>query len=222
MRKFICSICGYIYDEAIGDPERGIAPGTKWNDVSEDWNCPLCGAMKSDFAEDKIEKKPFYQELRVTENEVDSIRELSFEEVSAFCSNFSKGCTKQYRLEEAELFNQLAEFYNAKSDPAGKGQLKDISTLIEQDLASGYVQANLIAADASDRGALRALVWGEKVTRMVNSILSRYEKQKDALLENTHVYVCDICGFVFIGDELPEICPVCKVPNKKITEIKRG
>jgi rubredoxin len=222
LRKSTCSICGYVYDEAIGDPERGIAPGTKWEDVPEDWNCPLCGAMKSDFSEDKIDKKPATQELSVAENEADSMRELSLGEVSALCSNLSKGCTKQYRLEEAELFNQLAEFYKAKSSNSYEGQLKDISTLIEEDLASDYVQSNLIAADASDRGGLRALVWGEKVTKILNSILGRYEKQKDALLKNTHVYVCEICGFVYIGDELPEICPVCKVPNKKIIEVKRG
>lgn len=222
MRKYTCSICGYVYDEAIGDPDRGIKPGTKWEDVPEDWNCPLCGAAKADFAEEKINNKPDTQEPSVVENEADSMRELSFGEVSALCSNLSKGCTKQYRLEEAELFNQLAEFYKAKSNIAGEGQLKDISTLVERDLSSGYAQADLIAADASDRGALRALVWGEKVTRILNSILGRYEKQQDALLENTQVYVCDICGFVYIGDELPDICPVCKVPNKKITEVKRG
>ncbi|KNZ40714.1 rubredoxin [Acetobacterium bakii] len=221
MRKYTCSICGYVYDEAIGDPARGIAPGTKWEDVPEDWHCPLCGATKADFAEDKINNKSATPELSIVENEANSMSELSFGEVSALCSNLSKGCAKQYRLEEAELFNQLAEFYKAKSSIAGAGQLKDISTLGERDLASGYVQANLIAADASDRGALRALVWGEKVTRILNSILRRYEKQQDTLLENKHLYVCDICGFVYIGDKLPDICPVCKVPNEKITEIKR-
>ena len=222
MGKYICSICGYVYDEAVGDPERGIAPGTKWEDVPEDWNCPLCGAEKADFAEEIIDTKPVIQNLSIVENEEDSMRELSFGEVSALCSNLSKGCAKQYRLEDAELFDQLAEFYKGKSSIAGEGQLKDISALVDQDLTSGYLKANLIAANEADRGALRALVWGEKVTKILNSILSRYEKQQDALLEKTHVYVCDICGFVYIGDELPEICPVCKVPNKKITEVKRG
>jgi rubrerythrin len=65
-------------------------------------------------------------------------------------------------------------------------------------------------------------VWGEKVTKMLSSILNRYEKQQDELLENTKIYVCDICGFVYIGDELPDICPVCKVPNTKLTQIQRG
>lgn len=44
-----CFFCGYAYDEAKGWPDDGIAPGTRWEDVSEDWACPECGAMKSDF-----------------------------------------------------------------------------------------------------------------------------------------------------------------------------
>jgi rubredoxin len=220
LKKYVCSVCGYVYDEAAGDPERGIAPGTKWEDVPDDWECPLCGAVKTDFSEQQISSKPIAQESSAAENEVESMRELSFGEVAALCSNLAKGCIKQYRSEEAELFNQIAEFYQKQSSAEGEGDLKDLSTLIEEDLASGYGRANSIASDASDRGALRALAWGKKVTKILNSLLGRYEKQQDALLDNTNVYVCEICGFVYIGDGKPEICPVCKVPNKKLVEIK--
>jgi rubredoxin len=48
-RKFECVICGFIYDEEKGLPEEGIAPGTKWEDVPEDWECPECGVSKYDF-----------------------------------------------------------------------------------------------------------------------------------------------------------------------------
>ena len=51
MKKYVCDLCGYIYDEAAGDPHYGVAPGTKWEDVPEDWVCPLCGADKSQFSE---------------------------------------------------------------------------------------------------------------------------------------------------------------------------
>ena len=47
--KYICQICGYEYDEAKGDPDSGVAPGTKWEDVPEDYVCPLCGAGKESF-----------------------------------------------------------------------------------------------------------------------------------------------------------------------------
>ena len=48
-RKFECVICGFIYDEEKGLPEEGIAPGTSWDDVPEDWECPECGVSKYDF-----------------------------------------------------------------------------------------------------------------------------------------------------------------------------
>lgn len=49
MKKYQCNICGYIYDEAKGCPEQGIAPGTKWEDVPDDFVCPECGVGKDDF-----------------------------------------------------------------------------------------------------------------------------------------------------------------------------
>lgn len=48
-KKYMCVICGFIYDEATGRPEDGIAPGTLWKDVPETWRCPDCGASKDDF-----------------------------------------------------------------------------------------------------------------------------------------------------------------------------
>ena len=49
MKKWECIMCGFIYDEAKGLPEEGIAPGTSWNDIAEDWLCPDCGVTKADF-----------------------------------------------------------------------------------------------------------------------------------------------------------------------------
>jgi len=49
MDKYECSVCGYVYDPAEGDPDNGIAPGTKFEDLPEDWVCPTCGAPKSEF-----------------------------------------------------------------------------------------------------------------------------------------------------------------------------
>ncbi len=47
--KYVCQICGYVYDEEIGDPEKGIAPGTKFEDLPDDFECPVCGVDKSNF-----------------------------------------------------------------------------------------------------------------------------------------------------------------------------
>jgi rubredoxin len=49
MRRWECVLCGFVYDEALGLPEDGIAPGTRWEDVPEDWICPDCAATKADF-----------------------------------------------------------------------------------------------------------------------------------------------------------------------------
>lgn len=50
--KYVCDVCGYVYDEAAGDPDNGIAPGTKWADLPEDWSCPLCGVGNDEFSEE--------------------------------------------------------------------------------------------------------------------------------------------------------------------------
>jgi len=49
MKKWQCILCGFVYDEAAGLPDEGIAPGTRWEDVPADWTCPHCSATKSDF-----------------------------------------------------------------------------------------------------------------------------------------------------------------------------
>ncbi len=51
MKKYVCDICGYVYDEEKGEPDHGIAPGTKWENLPEDYVCPLCGVGKDDFSE---------------------------------------------------------------------------------------------------------------------------------------------------------------------------
>ena len=52
MKKYVCTVCGYVYEEAAGDPENGVAPGTKWKDLPADYQCPLCGVGKDQFEEE--------------------------------------------------------------------------------------------------------------------------------------------------------------------------
>jgi rubredoxin len=49
MKKYVCSVCGYVYNPADGDPDAGIKPGTAFEDIPEDWVCPVCGAGKDSF-----------------------------------------------------------------------------------------------------------------------------------------------------------------------------
>jgi rubredoxin len=49
MGKYVCTVCGYVYDPALGDPENNIAAGTTFEDLPDDWVCPVCGATKDQF-----------------------------------------------------------------------------------------------------------------------------------------------------------------------------
>lgn len=49
MEKYICTVCDYVYDPELGDPENGIEPGTSFEDLPEDWVCPLCGVGKEEI-----------------------------------------------------------------------------------------------------------------------------------------------------------------------------
>lgn len=50
MKKYVCDVCGWIYDPEVGDPDSGIEPGTAFEDIPEDWVCPECGVGKEDFS----------------------------------------------------------------------------------------------------------------------------------------------------------------------------
>jgi len=218
MKQMICSICSYTYDESVGIPDAGIAPGTKWEDLPEDWKCPWCGAGKDAFRE-KQEAVSVSAEQQVQKPHVE--KELSAVEMSIICSNLARGCEKQYLPEEAEAFKKLADFFKTKAEPVEDANTKKLLELIEQDLSIGYPYATAMASEKPDRGALRCQVWSEKVTRMLQSLLTRYEAEGEKMLEGTGVYVCSICGFVYVGDSAPELCPVCKVPSWKFDKMER-
>ena len=221
MQKFKCSICGYVYDEAVGIPEKGIVPGTKWDDVPSDFVCPICTAPKSVF-------KPFEEEVATTQVSVIaadniklSLKELSAGEISVICSNLAKGCEKQRLIDEMNAFNKIANYYKSKAVVENGKILTDVMKILDDDLSKKFFAANVVAKTNADRGALRSLVWSEKVSTMMKLFLDRFAKEGDAMLENTKIYVCDICGFIHIGDTPPDICPVCKVPNFKIIQVER-
>ena len=215
MRQYVCSICSYTYDEAKGIPEAGIAPGTKWEDLPEDWKCPLCGADKSQFREKTEQAKP-----ASTLDKPHVEKELSAMEMSIICSNLARGCEKQYLPQQAEDFRKLAAFFRSKAEPVQEPSVKKLLELIENDLSVGYPYGNAVAAEKPDRGALRCQVWSEKVTRMLKSLLTRYQAEGEKMLQNTGVWVCSVCGFVYVGDSAPELCPVCKVPSWKFEKVE--
>ena len=68
-KKWQCRICGWIYDEELGDPDSGIAPGTAWEDVPDDWRCPDCGASRDEFDMVELEERRFNTDTEITGNE---------------------------------------------------------------------------------------------------------------------------------------------------------
>lgn len=215
--RYICSICGFVYDEAAGIPEAGIAPGTKWADLPDAWTCPLCGAAKAAFRPEGGAQKPAAPPAPAPAHE---LREMSALEVSALCSNLARGCEKQYLARESALFRQLSDYYRDRAAPAEESDFSALAARIEEDLQSGFPAARAAGEALKDRGALRAVTWAEKVTNILASLLARYEREPEAV-KHTNVFVCEICGFIYLGLNPPEICPVCKVPNLKIVQMAR-
>lgn len=210
--KYVCKICGYVYD----DKKQSVP----FAELPDSWVCPLCGAAKSDFEPQSVtEEKAAKPKASVVID--DDMRKLSVGELSAVCSNLARGCEKQYKQEESELFAKLAKYFADITPAEETAEAAEISKLIQSDLEHGYADVNSTAGNKKDRGALRVCVWGEKVTRILNTLMQKYEIEGEAFLADTEVWVCTVCGFVFVGDKAPELCPVCKVPSWKFEKIER-
>ena len=210
VKKWICGVCGYIYDEA----KEGVA----FESLPEDWVCPLCGADKSAFSPQQTANEAKAQPAPI--HHIGEMRQLSAGELSAVCSNLARGCEKQYQEKEAALFREIADYLSAAQPPVANASLDKLMELIRQDLSQGYPGLNAAAAAAGDRGTQRICVWGEKVTRMLDSLLNRYQKDGEAFLKDTQVWACTVCGFIYVGDNPPQLCPVCKVPAWKFEKIE--
>ena len=212
--KYRCKVCGYIYDD-----EKEEVP---FSDLPDTWTCPLCGASKSMFEsleqvkEVNIEKNPKTEKKPVE----DDMKKLSNSTLSVLCSNLARGCEKQYKFEEMDLYNQLADYFESKVKEDKNANIDELIDICKEDLNIGFKEVDTFSKEVKDRGALRAKTWSEKVTIMLENLLERYKKEGDKMFEGMNVWVCTICGFVYIGKQLPEICPVCKVPNFKFELIK--
>ena len=145
---------------------------------------------------------------------------MSAGELAALCSNLARGCEKQYRAEEAELFRQIADYFTSVNPAVPDADIERLAALFQDDLQNGYPSVKAAADAVGDRGTGRICVWGEKVTNMLDSLIAQYRQEGEAFLAGTQVWVCSVCGFVYTGDEPPEICPVCKVPDWKFEKIE--
>lgn len=208
MGKWICGICGYVYDEE--------KEGKAFAGLPDGWVCPLCGADKSQFAPEKKEEKT----AAAPAQEHRDVRIESAIQLSAVCSNLARGCEKQYQEREAALYRELADYFAAAAPEAPDEGLGGLIARLRRDLDAGYPALRESAQAVSDRGTQRICVWGEKVTRMLLSLLERYEREGEDFLKNTQVWICTVCGFLTVGDRPPELCPVCKVPSWKFEAVE--
>ena len=207
--KYVCQICGYVYDDA-----KEKVP---FAELPDDWKCPLCGAAKSDFKpEANGDEKKVVTAIEPMEADLEK---LSAGQLAALCSNLARGCEKQYKQEEADLFKQLADYFTAVVPTVNDASVEKLAKELQTD-ADNYAAVRATADANADRGAARVCVWGEKVTRMLSSLVNRYLNEGEAMLKDTNIWVCTTCGFVYIGDTPPELCPVCKVPNWKFEKIE--
>ena len=210
--RYVCQICGYIYDDA-----KEKIP---FSDLPDTWTCPLCGAKKSDFKPEEVitpqSPTPLVQPAPVPEEDM---KGLSAGQFSALCSNLARGCEKQYKNEEAELFRQLADYFAAITPAVNDATVENIAKLLAEDIEN-YPSVRATADASADRGAARICVWGEKVTRMLSSLVNRYLDEGERWLAGNNIWVCTVCGFVFVGENPPEICPVCKVPAWKFEKME--
>ena len=206
--RYICQICGYVYDEAKEKLPFAELPAS--------WKCPLCGAARSDFKPEAVKAETPEAPAQVIEGDM---KELSAGQLAALCSNLARGCEKQYRLKEAELFKELADYFAASVPAVDDPSVEKLADALRSDIDQ-YAGIRAAADAASDRGAARICVWGEKVTRMLYSLVSRYLEEGEDMLAGTGVWVCSTCGFVYVGDKAPELCPVCKVPAWKFEKIE--
>ena len=207
--KYVCQICGYVYDNA-----KEKVP---FAELPDDWKCPLCGAAKSDFKpEANGDEKKVVTAIEPMEAD---LGKLSAGQLAALCSNLARGCEKQYKQEEADLFKQLADYFTAAVPAVNDASVEKLAKELQTD-ADNYAAVRATADANADRGAARVCVWGEKVTRMLSSLVNRYLNEGEAMLKDTNIWVCTTCGFVYIGDTPPELCPVCKVPNWKFEKIE--
>ena len=207
--KYICQICGYVYDDA-----KEKVP---FAELPDDWKCPLCGAAKSDFKpEANGNEKKVVTAIEPMEADLEK---LSAGQLAALCSNLARGCEKQYKQKEADLFKQLADYFTAVVPAVNDASVEKLAKELQTD-AENYAAVRATADANADRGAARVCVWGEKVTRMLSSLVNRYLNEGEAMLKDTNIWVCTTCGFVYIGDTPPELCPVCKVPDRKFEKIE--
>lgn len=225
--KYRCPTCDYVFDDAAGIPHWGIPPGTRWERLPGHWVCPGCRARKINFVPAQSVFSPSSRtdaskQMKIAIEDTthrEDTYEMSYGALSALCSSLANSCERQFLSREAGQFAVLAEYYETHAQAPADASVDRLLTLAERDLSDAFARADAAADAAEDRGAKRILKWNRGVTRASNSLLSRYKSQGDKLLQNKSVYICEVCGYIHIGDTSPPFCPVCRAHDFKFSKV---
>jgi len=153
-------------------------------------------------------------------NKTEKLEKLSIGQLAALCSNLARSCQKQYKFEEEKLFLKLAKYFSDITPEINDESIEELTKRINDDIDNSFIASKRIVEENNDRGSLRSLVWSEKVTRMINSLLRQYNEKGDEIFADEEVWICTVCGFIYIGSTVPNKCPICKAPNIKFEKIE--
>ncbi len=224
MDKYQCSICGFIYDEQAGLPEKGIVPETTWSQISHDFLCPWCGAGKTVF-----QKEGKQETINLKGTKTEKNLEIAFAGESQARNKY----TFFAAVAKKEGYDQISSFFE-KTAENERSHAKQWFRALG---GIGDTQANLLhaargehfewtemyedfAKDAEEEGLFSLA----EQFRMVAKIEKAHEERYLALLKNIEskevfakteetIWECRVCGYLAMGKEAPKTCPACKHPQ---------
>ena len=144
--KFVCPVCGYVFDEAR---EKAA-----FSSLPETWQCPICKAAKSLFTPQEGEAPTISGEPAQAEE----LRPLTPGELAAVFSNLARGCEKQYHPEEEARFQELAAYFAGLAPQEPDASVAQLLAFFQEELAQGYPAYQAAAQAAGDRGSQRVRV----------------------------------------------------------------
>jgi rubrerythrin len=154
--------------------------------------------------------------------------ERPFGALSLALSSLAQSAARQQRPNLAKLLSALAQSYQIQALNAAQkaapvedrvAELASVQAQIKAQ-AQAYPAATAQATERGERGVLRALLWGNKVTMIENSLLTRLIKQGASLFRDKQgVHVCEACGFVIVREGAPDLCPICKAPRERFVSL---
>jgi rubrerythrin len=161
-------------------------------------------------------------------DQVQAQDERPYGALSLAFSSLAQSATRQQRPNMAKLLSALAQSYQIQALNASRqgvpvqdrgAELTGVQAQIVAQ-SQAYAPATEQATALDERGALRALLWGKKVTMIQNSLLNRLNRQGAALFKDRQsVHICEACGFVILKEGAPDVCPICKAPRERFASL---